>query len=128
MNRAKKILLENHPKKHYNSIGFALSGLSHALEHEQNFRLHILLGIVVVITGFVFGISALEWIVLILTIGFVLVCELINTLIENILDLLLPDYSEDVKSIKDLSAGFVLISAIVSVLVGIIIFVPKVFQ
>lgn len=121
------MLKSHHPKKHYNSLNYALSGLAHAVINEGNFRLHGLIAVCVLILGFFYSLSTIEWALVILLIGFVIVCELINTLIENLMDFISPAYSDEVKIIKDLSAGFVLVSAITSAVVGLLIFIPKIF-
>ena len=125
---SKSLLASHHPKKHYNSLVYAVYGLKHTFMSERNFRLHLLISLAVVTSGFFYKLSDIEWIIIILTIGFVLVCELINTIIENLMDIISPAYSFEVKAIKDMSAGFVLVSAVVAVLVGIILFTPKIFQ
>jgi len=124
---SQEIFKSHHPKKHYNSFSYAISGIRHALVNESSFRLQILIAASVLILGFFYHLTFVEWSLLILTIGFVTVCELINTLVEDIMDFLSPAYSVEVKIIKDLSAGFVFISAAVSVVVGLLIFAPKIF-
>ena len=78
--------------------------------------------------GFVFKISAGEWIAVIFCIGFVFALELINTSIENMADFVSQDYHNSIKKTKDLAAGAVLISAIAAVITGLIIFVPKIIE
>ncbi len=69
----------------------------------------------------------MEWIAIVFAIGFVFVVEVINTVIENITDFISPDENFSIKKIKDMSAGAVLISAIIAVVIGLIVFLPKVF-
>ncbi len=93
---------------------------------ERNFRLHLFIAICVITLGYFYKLSPVEWGVVVISIAIVLICESINTIIEDLMDFISPAYSEEVKNIKDLSAGFVLISALSAVLVGIVIFVPKI--
>lgn len=108
----------------YRSFQFAFKGLKHTLS-ERNFKIHLILAIVVVALGFLFRISYLEWISICLCIALVLSLELINTSIEKTIDLLHPDFNEKAGEIKDIAAAAVLISAIISVIVAAIIFIPK---
>lgn len=127
VNSSKKLLSSHHPKKHYHSFHYAFSGIRQVFVNERNFRLHIIIALFIIGLGFYYGISATQWIVLTLTIGLVLVCELTNTIVEDLLDIVSPAYSEEVKVLKDIAAGLVLISAIVAIVVGALIFIPVIF-
>lgn len=83
--------------------------------------------ILVIAAGFIFGISLLEWIAIVLAIGFVFVVEIFNTAIENITDFISPDEHPSIKRIKDMAAAAVLISAIVAVIIGLMVFLPELF-
>ena len=109
------------------SFSFAFNGLKNLWVEEHNFRIHIVSTLVVVIAGFLFKISLVEWIAVILSIGFVLATEIINTTIERLADFASPDRNEKIKKIKDISAAGVLIAAVTAFIVGVIIFSPKVF-
>jgi diacylglycerol kinase len=80
----------------------------------------------VTIAGFIFKLNLVEWGLVIFAIGLVLVSELMNTAIESFVDVISPEYSEKAGFIKDVAAGAVLIAAIISVIIGIIIFLPKI--
>lgn len=88
---------------------------------------HILSAVAVVIAGFYFDVSSIEWVALVFTIGFVLVSEVFNTAIEIDIDLTSPGYHPYAKDTKDVAAGAVMLSAFVAVIVGLIIFLPKIF-
>lgn len=88
---------------------------------------HILSAVAVVIAGFYFNVSDIEWIALVFAIGFVMVSEVFNTAIEIDIDLTSPGYHPYAKDTKDVAAAAVLMSAIVAVIVGLIIFLPKIF-
>ena len=78
--------------------------------------------------GFVLSISLLEWVLLILMIGFVITAELLNTAVETMLDYLAPDWHPTAGSIKDLTASAVLVTSIVAFIIGIIIFLPRIIE
>ncbi|SHF68284.1 diacylglycerol kinase family protein [Ornithinibacillus halophilus] len=112
------------------SIGFtyAWNGIIEAWKSERNFRSHILSAFIVILAGIFFQLSVIEWIIIVFCIGFVIVTELLNTAIEKLLDYLKPDIHPKAKIIKDLSAGAVLISALCSAIVGLLIFLPKLYK
>lgn len=89
--------------------------------------MHLLATAVVIVAGFIFGLSKIEWSIIALTIGLVIVTELLNTAIEMLVDLVSPEYNERAGKIKDVSAGAVLLSAIISVVVAVFIFGNKIF-
>lgn len=113
-------------RKLVQSFGFAFIGLFTATK-EQNMRIHIMSAVIVIVAGFLTGISAVEWILLILVMALVIGMEMVNTAIEAIIDLVSPDYHPLAKVAKDVAAGAVLIFAIASVVIGCIIFIPKWF-
>lgn len=112
-------------KKFLNSFTYPIKGLKYAYRNEQNLAVDVSIAIIVLVLGFVFKINPMEWALLSLTIGLVISCELINTAIEAIVDLVTEDYHPLAKVAKDTSAAAVFVFAIVSIIVGIIIFLPK---
>lgn len=115
-------------KKFINSFKYPIKGLFYAYRNEQNLAVDVGIALVVVVFGLLFGINKIEWIVLVLTMGLVISCELINTAIEAVVDLVTQEYHPLAKVAKDTSAAAVFIFAIVAVIVGIIIFVPKIIE
>lgn len=91
-------------------------------------RIHFGVGILAVAFGFVFKIENYEWIALVIVIGFVFILEIINTAIETLVDLYTEEYHHLAKVAKDTAAGAVMIAAIMSVCVGLIIFLPKIIN
>jgi len=83
--------------------------------------------LLVIIFGFYFNVSSFEWIALIFAIGFVLVSEAFNTAIEIDIDLTSPEYHPYARDTKDVAAAAVVLSVLVSAIVGLIIFLPKIF-
>ncbi len=120
----KTIAQEHHPKKQAKRFKYAFDGIFHALLNEANFRLQLLYAVMVTFAGFYFGINPSEWGLLVLALGLLLSAEMINTVVENVIDSVIKDYDEGAKVIKDLSAGFVLVIGITTLLVSMIIFVP----
>lgn len=115
-------------KKRAIGFSYAWNGLREAVKREINFRIHLIFAAVVILAGFVFQLTVLEWAVIILVIGFVLAAELINTVIEKVIDYIKPEIHPTAKLIKDYAAGAVLVAAITSVIAGVIIFVPKLYM
>jgi diacylglycerol kinase len=107
------------------SFKYAFTGLVNAFIKERNMRIHFLIMILVISFGFILNISNYEWYVCLILFGLVISSELINTAIENTVDMVTQQYNEKVKYIKDISAGAVLINAIIAAIIGLIIFIPK---
>jgi len=109
------------------SFGYAFSGLRAALKKEPNIRIHLSLALLAIILAFFLNFNPTEWIILAFTIAFVLILELINTTLEALVNLVSPEIREEAKVAKDVSAAAVLISALLSVVVGVFLFLPKIF-
>ena len=112
-------------KKRIKSFGFAFKGIKLVFGSEANMKIHLFVSLLVVICGFIFSISSIEWMMCILCFGLVFGAEMINTSIENIVNLVSPEQNELAGKAKDIAAGAVLICAIAAAIVGLIIFVPK---
>ena len=119
----KKVLSIKRLKK---SFGYAFKGIDDVVSNEPNMKIHVSVAILVVIMAFLLKISMIEWIILVLLIGLVLAAEVINTTIENLVDMYTKDYNERAKVVKDTAAGTVLILAITAVIIGLMIFIPKI--
>ena len=107
------------------SFKYAADGIKEAFQSERNMKVHFALMILAIVLGLVLKLSSIEWAILTITIGLVLILEFINTSLEQIVDIVSPEKQEKARIAKDVAAAGVLISAIVSVLVGIFLFVPK---
>lgn len=110
------------------SFRYAISGLRVLFKEEHNARVHLAITFLVIILGVFFGLSVTEWVVIVLTIGFVLVTEILNTAIEDIADFISPQRDVRIKRIKDLGAAAVLLSAVTAVVIGGLIFLPKLWE
>ena len=122
----------NSPKKWKNrtlvaSMEFAITGIITAFKEERNMRKHMISAILAIIAGTVFRISVTEWLFLLLATFLVITFEIINSAIENAVDLASNyHFSMLAKNAKDMAAGAVLIISGYAVLTGLIIFVPKI--
>lgn len=106
------------------SLQYALAGLKYALRTQRNIRIHLAVASAVVVMGLWLHLPLSHWAILVLTIGFVLVGELLNTVAETLVDLASPDYHPLAKVAKDVTAGAVLLAAFVSVVVGLLVLGP----
>ncbi|UIR57563.1 diacylglycerol kinase family protein [Sphingobacterium sp. SRCM116780] len=109
------------------SFTYALNGFKILFKEEHNARIHFIATIIVIIAGFFFHISTTEWLIVILCIGAVFSLEIINSAIENLADLVCQTPNEFIKKAKDLAAAAVLIAAIVSIIIAMLIFIPKIW-
>lgn len=91
---------------------------------EQNLNFHLIATAVVVIAGFVLGITRMEWMIIILCIGVVIAAELFNTAIEKLVDLVSPQQHPVAGQVKDIAAGAVLVCAATAAIIGLIVFIP----
>ena len=110
-----------------NSFKYAINGLKETLVYQKNFRIMILVALIVIGAMFYFPLIRLEKAVLLVMIFSVLILELMNVVIEKIMDFIQPQYNERVKIIKDLSAAIVLIASVGAVIIGLMIFLPYIF-
>jgi diacylglycerol kinase len=110
------------------SFGHALSGLWYAVRTQLNMRIHLSVSVAVLILGLYVRLDWTQWAVLVLTVGAVLIAELFNTVAEAALDAATPYYHPLVKIAKDVAAGAVLLTALLSVLVGLLILGPPLYS
>lgn len=112
-------------KRLTNSFKYAFEGILQAYVGEQNLKIHTVIAILVIIFGFILKISYTEWLVCLILIGLVLMAEFFNTSIEYLVDLVSPEIHPLAKATKDTASAGVLMMAIISAIIGLIIFVPK---
>ena len=115
-------------RKRVASFKFACSGIRNLIKYEHNARLHLFATLLVIIVGFLLDIALVEWLIIIVVITIVFISEIINSAIESIADFISPEYNLRIKKIKDYCAAAVLIASIASVMVGVIIFIPRIIQ
>ncbi len=108
------------------SFRWAGQGLRYCVKRERNFQLHCCIAGLVIVTGFGLQISFYEWMVITICIALTLTFEMFNTAIEHLCNIVQPSLHPAVKIIKDVCAGAVLLIALMSVICGAIIFIPKI--
>ncbi|MDO5568950.1 MAG: diacylglycerol kinase family protein [bacterium] len=109
------------------SFKHAFAGIYSCLKAEKNIKIHYSVMVLVIIAGFIYKISTYEWLLCILCFGMVIATEMVNTAIEFNTDLAMPNINPKAKLAKDIAAGAVLITVITSVIIGLTIFIPKIF-
>jgi diacylglycerol kinase len=114
-------------KKRLYSFKYAGRGIQVMFRNHPNFKIQLFFACLAFILGLVFKISPLEWIILLLCIGIVLALETINSAIEYLVDMTSPDFHPIAGKIKDLAAAAVLIFCLISLIIGLIIFIPYFF-
>lgn len=115
-------------KKIINSFKYAFSGIITSFQTERNMKIHIFVMIFVIIVGIFFKLSKIEWMICIILFSLVIAAELFNTAIETIVDMIMPEKNEKAKIAKDVSAGAVLVLVIGAVIIGFMIFIPKLIE
>lgn len=106
------------------SFSYAFRGLFKTFREEQNLQVQSIIGIIIIIFGFYFKIEPIEWCFIISVIFLVVLMEMINSAIERVADALKPRIHAYVKELKDIMAATVMLSAILAIVVGLIIFIP----
>ncbi|QCX00103.1 diacylglycerol kinase family protein [Aggregatimonas sangjinii] len=109
------------------SVGFALRGALLLVRTEASIKIQVFIALVMTAVGFYFDISNTEWILQIFAIGMVMGIEGLNTAIEKICDYVQPEFDSKIGFIKDVSAGAVMLVSIAATLIGLIIYLPKMF-
>lgn len=107
------------------SMHFAFTGIATFLRKETNGQIQLGIALIVILMGFLFHINTMEWLVVILCISLVLSLEMVNTAMEELCNIIAPEYHPQIKIIKDIAAGSVLLTVTGSVIAGTIIFIPK---
>ena len=113
-------------KRITNSFKYAFNGFIDTYRTEQSVWIYIPVSLLVILMGFYFKISTMEWLVIVLVLGIILSLELVNTALEAVVDLATDKYHPLAKKAKDTVAAAVLVFAITAVIIGLIIFIPKI--
>lgn len=113
-------------KRLYMSFKYAIDGIFTAYKGEQNLKIHTFVAIIAILMGFFFKISHVEWLILFTVIGLVIMVEFINTSLEYLVDLVTLEKNELAKKCKDTAAAGVLMMVFISIIIGLIIFIPKI--
>lgn len=107
------------------SLCYAFKGIWSLLKKETNFQIQAIIAVIITITGFYFEISPIEWMIQTLTLALVMGAEGFNTALEKMVDSIYPNYHLEIGYIKDIAAAAVLITAIAALIIGCIIYIPK---
>jgi diacylglycerol kinase len=113
-------------KSEIKSFAHACNGILYAIGSEKHMRFHLFATILVVVSGWFFNISFTEWCMVTLSIGGVITAELFNTAFEQLVNLVSPQHNLTAGRVKDVAAGAVLIFSIAALIIGLIVFVPKI--
>ena len=105
----------------------AFNGIKYFFKTERNGKIQAAVSIIIVVAGLYLHLSAFEWIITFLCIGVVLTLEMLNSALEYLCNLVHSEYHPLIKIIKDVAAGAVLFASIISSVIGLIIFLPKIF-
>ncbi len=114
-------------KSRLDSLKYASNGALLLIKTESSIKVQVVLAIVAIIAGFYFDISSTEWIIQILVIALVLSIEGLNTALEKLADYVQPEYDTKIGLLKDIAAGAVFFTAIAAILIGCIIYIPKIW-
>jgi len=106
------------------SFRHALQGLGYVLQVERNARIHLAMAILVIIASAYLGISPTEWALIMIAIALVFVGEMLNTVVELTIDLIMPENNPLAKHVKDVAAGAILVAAIVAAVIGFLLLGP----
>jgi diacylglycerol kinase len=110
------------------SFRYAFRGLFKTFKEEQNLKIQLIFAGLAVLLAIYFGISQTEWMFLVFTIGLVILMEIANSAIERVTDILKPRIHEYVKEIKDIAAAGVMVSALMALIIGVLIFLPYILE
>lgn len=113
-------------KKRMLSFKYAFQGAATLFRETPNAVIHLILAISAILMGFLFSISAAEWLAVTVVIGLVLALEAVNTSIETLADLVSKERNATIKKVKDLAAAGVLLAAMAALAVGVLVFLPKI--
>ncbi|WP_286164722.1 MULTISPECIES: diacylglycerol kinase family protein [Clostridia] len=113
-------------KKSVIGFSYAWEGIRFVIKSERNFRIHLFAAILVLIAGLILQISLIEWIIIVILIGMVLITEMLNTVVEQMIDYMKPEVHPAAKQIKDIAAGAVLIASMIAAIIGCLVFIPKI--
>lgn len=112
----------------YKSLGYAWKGLRYVAREERNFRVELMIALVLVAVVQFVPVSVAERATLVLSVAFVLVLEMINTVVERMMNALKPGFHPYARVVKDIMAGAVLLASLSTLIIGLWIFIPPLFR
>ncbi len=117
-----------HHRKLLQSFGYAFAGVKHAFQYNQNLKIHVAIAVLVALASIYFRVNSFEMGILGIIILLVIASEMINTSIEEMVDLITTEHRKEAKIAKDVAAGMVLITALGSIIVGLLVFIPHIIR
>ncbi len=115
-------------KNFIDALKNAVNGIKYVFTTQRNLKIQVIISIIVILVACFFKITFTEWAILATIIFMVFFAELVNTVVETIVDMITTEYNEKAKIAKDISAGAVTIISIASVIIGLLIFLPKILE
>lgn len=112
----------------YESFRHAAEGLLYVLREERNARLHVISAVVVLLVSAWLGLTPIEWALIIACIALVFVGEMLNTVVELTVDLMMPEINPLAKHAKDVAAGAILIASLTAAVTGLLVLGPKLWE
>jgi diacylglycerol kinase len=113
-------------KKFLLSFSYAWKGLCYAFRTQLNFKVHTATALLAILLGFILNLSSPDWLWIVLAIGLVIIAELFNTALEVLVDLVSPEYHPKAGTVKDVAAAAVLMTTVLAVAIGLMVFIPKI--
>lgn len=113
-------------QKRIKSFTYAFRGIMRLVKKEHNARIHLVALVGVVVAGLVFRLGIVDWMAVVFASGMVFISELFNTAIEKLADEVDPKWNERIGQVKDFAAGAVLVSALVAIFIGALVFIPRI--
>lgn len=113
-------------KRFFNSVKNSINGYIYAYTNEQSLTIHAILTILVLLSGFYFNISKMQWAILVVVMAMVIIAELLNTAIEATIDLITKEYNELAKIAKDCASAAVFTASILAAGLYLYVFLPKI--
>jgi diacylglycerol kinase len=120
-----KVIKHNFFQSRKQSYNHAVNGIKLLFKTQINFVIEVAACLIVVFLGLLFGLNTVEWCFIVISIFFVLISEAINSSLEFLSDKISEESSPIIKKVKDISAGAVLLSVISSIIIGLMVFIPK---
>ena len=115
-------------KTFFRSVLFAAQGIKQFFFHGRNGKIQTILGFTAIVLGFTVSLPSFQWLAVLLCIGFVISLEMVNSAIEKYCDLVTTDFHPGIKVIKDVAAGAVLVASLMSLVIGLVIFIPALIK
>lgn len=115
-------------KNFFEALKNSLNGICYVIKNEKNIKIELIFAILAILASIVLKLNSVEWSIIILVIFLVLFAECINTSLETIVDMYTEEYNEKAKIAKDIAAGAVTLVSLLSVIIGIVIFLPKILE